>query len=89
MQAGKGALQLPGTDPVRGRAAADGGAGWPLGVEQDEAMTQPSPGLSHTPICPLSPSFPGKAPVAPGDPGVQPGMGPHVCVSAAEIGASR
>lgn len=37
----------------------------------------------------VSPSFPGKAPVAPGDPGVQPGTGPpRLCVGGGDRGQS-
>lgn len=40
-------------------------------------------------VVPFSSSFPSKAPVAPGEPGVQPVTGPSVSVSVVETGASR
>lgn len=81
MQAGKGGQQLLGTDPAWGRAAAGGGAGWLLGVEQDEAMTQPSPGLSHTLTRSPLLLLPRQSPGGTWGPGDAAGDGaPRVCV---------
>lgn len=59
---------------------SSGGRILPPGVEQDKAVTQPQPSS-------LPPLLPSKAPAAPGDRGVQPGLGPHVWVSVAAIAA--